>query len=91
MFKCITINFKTVTYIYVACNTSVGDYGFDCNRTCDCHNNGTCDGTIGCVCTDGWTGHDCTTGTILHVHVLIINYIVDALMSTCTCTHAMEF
>ena len=46
--------------IHLVCDST--SYGFNCDRECNCQNGGTCDPAIGCTCTTGWTGHDCTTG-----------------------------
>ena len=41
-------------------------YGYRCKKECDCTENGDCDPVKGCVCSAGYTGHHCESGTIIH-------------------------
>lgn len=50
---------------YIECFNDT--YGIDCAEMCFCMNGGTCDSAIGCVCTDGWTGTNCTIGMWYYV------------------------
>ncbi|XP_077990020.1 uncharacterized protein LOC144444470 isoform X2 [Glandiceps talaboti] len=37
-----------------------GYWGDDCDKVCDCQNNGNCSRTLGCVCQAGWNGTKCS-------------------------------
>ena len=37
-------------------------FGINCSERCFCMNGGTCNNALGCLCTAGWTGANCSIG-----------------------------
>lgn len=49
-------------FLGVKCETRCpnGKYGDECQETCNCKNNSSCDPTTGeCICARGWEGENC--------------------------------
>lgn len=51
---------SSLSFLCLPPECAQGQYGMDCQQSCECHNGGLCDRQTGhCFCQAGWTGAKC--------------------------------